>query len=257
MPHRERVRDFWDEVVNDCLDGGYPLPAPLDRWILAYEGAGDGAVDREAFPEPYGGDLIGHVRSVMLGLNPGVSVPAYQYRHGILAEEIRVAGRYSEVFKTHPVNREPWLSDIGPVGYLVNRVAFMRRWLEDDSLSDEHLLTFELYPWHSKTVTAAIDPPPDIIESMIFDPIAETGVRHVFAFGVPWFRVLDSLDFHRRLTLGAGGEPYGSEVASRTAAVYERGDYLIVAVKQNGYAGPPSASEAILLKEALVERRLV
>ena len=102
MSHRERVRDFWDEVVNDFLAGAVPLPPPLDRWILAYEGAGDGAVDREALPEPYVGPLDGDVRAVMLGLNPGLAHPEYQHRHGILAEEIRVAGRYSEVFSTAP-----------------------------------------------------------------------------------------------------------------------------------------------------------
>jgi hypothetical protein len=101
------------------------------------------------------------------------------------------------------VNREPWLTDIGAVGYLVNPVTFMSRWLEDDSLGDMHQLTFELYPWHSKRVTAAMRPEPDIIESMVFDPIAETGVRHVFAFGAPWFQLLDSIGLRRVLTLGA------------------------------------------------------
>jgi hypothetical protein len=257
MSARQRVADFWDEVVNDFLDDGFPLPAPLDRWILAYDGGGDGVVDRQAFPEPYGGPLVGDARSVMLGLNPGVSYPAYQHRHGVLAEEIRAIGCFSEVFRTHPVNREPWLTDIGPVGYLRNRVAFMRRWLEDDSLSDGHLLTFELYPWHSKRVTAAMRPEPDIIESMVFEPISEIGVRHVFAFGAPWFHLLDGLDLPRRLTLGAGGEAYGSAVPSRSVAVYERERFCIVAEKHAGSAGPPSASETALLKEALGNRGLL
>ena len=38
MSHRERVRDFWDEVVSDFLAGAFPLPPPLGRWIPAYEG---------------------------------------------------------------------------------------------------------------------------------------------------------------------------------------------------------------------------
>ena len=73
----------------------------------------------------------------------------------------------------------------------------MRRWLDDDSLDDGHPFTFELYPWHSKKVTGSRRPQPDIIESMVFEPISEMGVRHVFAFGAPWFHVLDSLGLRR------------------------------------------------------------
>jgi hypothetical protein len=257
MSERQRVADFWDEVVNDFLQGGFPLPPPLDRWFLAYRGVGDGLVDQEAFPEPYGGPLLGDARFVILGLNPGVTVPRYQYRDGILAQEIRKAGRYSEVFKTAPVNREPWLTDIGPVGYLLSRVAFMRRWLMDESLGDQHMLTIELYPWHSRGVTAAIRPDPDIIESMVFAPIAETGVRHVFAFGAPWFDLLGRLGLRRLVTLGAGGEAYGSTVASRSVAVFQAAGYFVVAEKHAGSAGPPRPSETRVLKTALEERGLV
>ena len=257
MSERQRVADFWDEVVNDFLEGDFPLPAPLDRWFTAYGGGGDGVVDREAFPEPYAGPLLGDARSVFLGLNPGVAFPFYQYRNGILAEEIRAAGRYSQVFKTATVNREPWLTDVGPVGYHRTRVAFMRRWVEDNSLGDEHILTFEQYPWHSRRVTATIRPEPDIIESMVFAPTGETGVRHVFAFGAPWFDLLDRLGLRRLVTLGADGKPYGSTVASRSVAVFQGDGYFIIAEKHAGSAGPPRASETYALKAALAERGLV
>jgi hypothetical protein len=46
-------------------------------------------MDQEAFPEHYAGPLVADARSVMLGLNPGVSYPRYQHREGILAQEIR------------------------------------------------------------------------------------------------------------------------------------------------------------------------
>jgi len=132
----------------------------------------------------------------------------------------------------------------------------MRRWHDDQSLGDEHMLTFELYPWHSRRVLGAMQPHPPIIESMVFAPIAETGVRHVFAFGSPWLDLLDRLGVRRIATLGRNGDPYGSMVPSRTVAVYERDGYFVVAEKHAGSAGPPSAPETALLKQALSDRGL-
>src|SRR5438128_6692137 len=102
MSERQRVADFWDRVVNDFLDGSFPLPEPLDRWFTAYEGAGDGTVDSEALLEPYTGPILGDVRCVLLGLNPGQSHPEFQHRDGVFAREIRSAGRYRDVFRTPP-----------------------------------------------------------------------------------------------------------------------------------------------------------
>jgi hypothetical protein len=257
MRERRRVADFWHEVVHYFLDGDFPLRPPLDRWFRAYEGGGEGLVDRQALPEPYSGPLLGDARTVFLGLNPGVAIPDYQYRDGIVAQEIRKASHHSEVYRITPANREPWLTDLGPNRHHLGRVAFMRRWHENDALGDEHILTFELYPWHSRRITASMRPDPDIIESMVFAPISETGVRHVFAFGAPWFHVLDGLGLRRAATLGAEGENYGSSVPSRTVAVYDHDDYYVVAEKHPGSAGPPRASEVRVLKAALTERGLV
>lgn len=255
MENRTRVADFWDEVVDEFLAGGFPLRPPLDRWIKSYVGVGEGAVDHEAFPEPYTGPILGEARGVMLGLNPGTVFPEWQYRDGILAEEARRLGGYRHLVRTTPVCREPWLTQLGPVGYHINRVRLMQRWNDDSSLGDEHLLTFELYPWHSRKVMGTMRPPPDIIDSMIFQPISETGVRHVFAFGAEWFRVLDGLGLEQLALLGRGGQPYGSNVASRTVGIYQgHGDFVIVAEKHSGSAGPPSAAETIILRDAL-ERR--
>jgi len=99
MDERQRIANFWDEVVNEFLDGGFPVREPLDLWFGAYEGSGDGAVDRDAMPEAFCGPLLGDPRSVFLGLNPGTAIPAFQYRDGILAEEIRRVGRYSGVYR--------------------------------------------------------------------------------------------------------------------------------------------------------------
>jgi len=252
MGSREAVARFWDEVINQFLEGGFPLPPPLDRWITAYEGAGEGLVDRDALPEPYSGPILGDARAVVLGLNPGIPFPEFQYRDGIIAKEIRACGSYREVVRTGFVNREPWLSRLGAVTYHTSRVRLMQRWNDDPTLGDEHLLTFELFPWHSKRIRGAMRPAPDIIEEMVFAPIAETGVRHVFAFGAEWFRVLDGLGMRRILTLGRGGEAYPTRKPSRTVTLFEGpGDFVVIAEKHEGSAGPPSASEIELLREAL------
>ena len=111
-------------------------------------------------------------------------------------------------------------------------------------------------PWSLPCSTGVMRPPPDIIDSMVFAPIAEMGVRHVFAFGAPWLRLLDGLGLRRVATLGEEGEPYGSKVASRTVAIYERDGYLVVAEKHKGAAGPPSVLETAVLREALAIRGL-
>jgi hypothetical protein len=257
VEHRRRVADFWDEVLNEFIAGGFPLPPPLDRWIKACDGWRDGEIDFEALPEPYAGPILGTVRAITLGLNPGVVFPKWQHRDGVIAREIRRKGSLREVVRTSVVSREPWLSEIGPVGYYINRLRFMQRWSQDATIGDENFLTFELYPWHSKRVLGPMRPAPDIIDDMIFKPISEMGVRHVFAFGAEWFRVLDGLRLHHELTLGKGGEPYPTKVASRKVGVYRHeGGFLIIAEKHAGAAGPPSAPETEILQIALAGRGL-
>lgn len=55
------------------------------------------------------------------------------------------------------------------------------------------MLLFELYPWHSTSVTAAIRPPAEIIDQFVWQPIAELPAQEVFAFGAPWTRLAVSL----------------------------------------------------------------
>jgi hypothetical protein len=54
-------------------------------------------------------------------------------------------------------------------------------------------VTFELYPWHSKDVTATMPPPDDILNAFVWRPLAELPVTDVFAFGAEWARVLRRL----------------------------------------------------------------
>lgn len=66
------------------------------------------------------------------------------------------------------------------------------------------MVGFELW-LGTATVTSSIRPDPGIIRECVWQPISELGVP-VFAFGAPWFRLLeDGLRVVDRL--GTGGRP--------------------------------------------------
>jgi hypothetical protein len=62
----KRVADFWDAVMADWLGGEDVLPAALESWLASYSGRGAGQLTRNAFAEPYLGDLRGTPRFVIL-----------------------------------------------------------------------------------------------------------------------------------------------------------------------------------------------
>jgi hypothetical protein len=105
---RGRIADFWDELTNAWLAGEDPLPDPLPRWYASYEGRGEGQVTRDAFAEPYVGDLRGIPRMVILGLNPGRACLDFQGRSGIFAREIRERGSYSAWAASLPYLGKEW-----------------------------------------------------------------------------------------------------------------------------------------------------
>ncbi|MFI7609528.1 anti-phage DNA glycosylase Brig1 [Micromonospora sp. NPDC049366] len=252
---RERVAAFWDTHVAAWLDGADPLPHPLPAWFDSYLGIGLGQVTRDGFPEPFQGDLSGltHTpRMVVLGLNPGEYRPRFQSRDGIFAAEIRAAGSYSRWMTTGPYNRPPWTDTMGPNRYYQTRLRFTRNWLQDPDAGHGDLLIFECYPWHSKSITAPLRPPPEIIEQFVWQPIAELPVRDVFAFGKPWNDVAAALGLPPTGALGAGGTPYGSTVPSRAVRTYGLPSRQRLVVEwHSGSAGPPSAKETALLRNAL------
>jgi hypothetical protein len=253
---RERVTAFWDVYIAAWLDGGDRLPAPLPDWFDSYVGVGPGEATRDGFPEPFQGDLLGlaHTpRMVVLGLNPGEYRPEFQARTSIFADEIRRAGSYSRWVMTCPYNRPPWTDVMGPIRYYRTRLQFTRNWLQDPTADDGDLLIFECYPWHSKSINAPLRPPPKVIEEFVWQPIAELPVQDVFAFGRPWDDLALALGLPETGKWGAGGKRYGSEVLSRAVRTYAlpSGQRLVV-VWQPAYAGPPSAKETALLRDALV-----
>ncbi|SIM77068.1 hypothetical protein [Micromonospora cremea] len=137
--------------------------------------------------------------------------------------------------------------------YYGARLAFTRRWLQDPNADHRDLLIFECYPWHSKALTAPLRPPSEVIEEFVWQPIAELPVRDVFAFGRPWDAIAQALELPLTGRLGSGGRDYGSKVPSRAVRTYglPSGQRLVVEWHP-GSAGPPSAKETALLREALI-----
>ena len=256
MSAREEVADFWDEIIRRWLAGEDPMPDPLPRWFASYNGRGDGAVSREAFAEPYGGDLRGQAPIVMLGLNPGRADFDFQGRDGLFAADIRKLGSYSAWMRTWPYLAPRWEATKGYNRYTRSRLEFGRRWLEKPDLQLEDLLLMELYPWHSTNVTAAIRPPAEIIDRFVWQPLAEHPAESIFAFGKPWLDVCRDLKLSEVGRWGSGGKPFGSRVASRALAVFElpSGQWVVVAW-QSGYAGPPGREDALRIRETLVSAR--
>jgi hypothetical protein len=253
---RERVADFWDQHVAAWLSGDDGLCDRLSRWHASYLGRGDGEVRRDAFIEPYGGDLRGAPRMVMLGLNPGGVDLAFQGRDGIFAEEIREFGSYSQWATSTPYARSMWTDVHGANDYGRRRLRFARHWLEDDAISHSQLLTFELYPWHSTRVTAQMAPPEDLIEEFIWQPLAELPHECVFAFGKPWLAVCERLGLPEVGRWGCGGSDLGSRVASRAAVAFElRSGQCVVVSWQSGYAGPFGRADAVRLRERVTRAR--
>jgi hypothetical protein len=116
------------------------------------------------------------------------------------------------------------------------------------------MVAFELYPWHSKGVTAAMKPDPDIIRAFVWEPILDLGNPPVFALGARWFDTLAHLGLQEELRLGKGGKAYGSTVESRTVVVFrDRSGLRVIAEKHSGSATPPNADETKRLRAALSE----
>jgi hypothetical protein len=258
MARRSEVAEFWDGIINRFLDGEFPTETPLRGWMDSYKGAGEGAVDFEAYPEPYHGHILGDIKGVALALNPGTPIPEFHYRDGWYAREIKELGSFRRFNEQDGSKYDHiWYDKVGRPSHRNARLNFTRLWLGDESLQKKQLLTFELYPWHSRKVIGDMSPSPQTIRDYVLEPIAETGVRHAWAFGAAWLRVLDGLGLRRVVTLGKGGESYPTQVASRTVAVYEGvGDTLVAVEKHSGSAGPPSAVETQILRDEFIKRDL-
>jgi hypothetical protein len=75
----------------------------------------------------------------------------------------------------------------------------------------------------------------------------------VFAFGKPWFGLLEGkLGLQVVDRLGAGGRRYPPEVPSRAVLVLRgEGGPVVIAERHLGSAGPPRRAETLVLREAI------
>ncbi|QNP55363.1 anti-phage DNA glycosylase Brig1 [Tessaracoccus defluvii] len=161
MSSRLAAVEFWDREIGLWVKGNHRLHPDLERWRATYSGRGAGTVDMTVMPEPYIGSLAGSATPalVMLGLNPGAPAPAFQSMDGIYTQRVRETS-YSNWASSGPYTDATWQQAHGRNRYHHNRLAFARRLHNDDTIQNHDLLYIELYPFHSKAVTAAITPPP-------------------------------------------------------------------------------------------------
>ena len=254
------VLSYWDRVIDRYLEGDFPLDGLLGPWFRSYKGTGQGAVDPNVMPEPYLGNLRSKEhRMVFLGLNPGSPRPTAQSRTGTYADEIRRLGGYSAWAATWPYLRDEDVAVWGRNVFHAARLRFMRDWYAEEKLSKQHMLNWELYPWHSKKIQGArMRPPSEAVREYVWEPLRTLRANWVFAFGKPWFEKLEEQGLRCLLHLGHGGEGYPTRTkpgAHRTVKVYEGpGDSFVVAMSTAAAAAPPNSIETSILREELGRR---
>jgi len=182
-------------------------------------------------------------RLVTLGLNPGVAYDEILSRCGIWTKRIAEQG-YSYCFtRSPPTDPVVWRELHGTTSRYWDRlIKFAQRWLSDPNADVQDILNFELYPWHSKSLTAGIETPAYLVERYIFEPIAEIDVSEVFAFGAPWFKVAGNLMQTRsvRQKMAPSKVLGDSDSAYWTMGLYELpSQQTLVVSSQSGSAGPP------------------
>lgn len=235
----------WDECVAAWLDGRPELSDALERWYRSYSGA----VSAEAMPEPWIGSFR-RPRLAMLGLNPGQADLDFQGIRGRFADEIRRLGSFSRWAGTDPYGSEAWEKRNGVNVYRRARLRFAQRWTQDETVAGRDLLIVELYPWHSKRVTATMKPPADVLDTYVWGPLAETDLPLIFAFGARWAKICDNLNLVPEHRWGPGGKAFESEVPSRTVVIYQvSARQRVVVCWQQGYAGPPGEQGVERLRE--------
>ena len=247
----------WDDYVKDFLVDGR-IPSQLESWTSwtrSYRGQGKGAVQWWALPELFLGPLT-KPRGVFLALNPGEANLCFHERGGIFAQEIlKKYGSYSAWAASWPYLRDPWVTKMGPNSHHRSRLRFLRNWTGENGLPSSAMASFELYPWHSpefNTSRLIVEDALKFIQEYVWQPVSELRAP-VFAFGEPWFRILENPVLGLKVVdrLGAGGRPYGSRAKSRSVIVLRgRGGLTVMAEKHIGSAVPPKPEETILLREA-------
>lgn len=251
----DRAIDAWQEVIDRFLAGKLPLGAlraPFDEWFNSYRGRRDGTVEPRAFPEPYLGPLDRRPRMAFLALNPGNPDPL-QFLGGEFANQI-AATSYRHWAASWPYLRagDAWVASHGTNRHHQARLSFMRRWYDDSDLTEQHMVTFELYPWHSKVWHGA-KVRPGLLREYVFDVIAELAPPAVFAFGKDWVQMLTDHPHELGLTLRGELPPGYFRVPSRRAVIAQMDNTIVVASMHNNYAAPPAQDDVVLMREGLAQ----
>jgi hypothetical protein len=249
MSARSHAIERWDDYIHDWLTR--PSPPPLSPLLAEWFDSYRGSVTEKAMPEPYGGQWDAP-RMVILGINPGEADLTFQGRDGIFAGQIAELGSYSAWAATDPYRLPPWESRHGINVYGRAQLNFVRRWTEDEELSAADLLTVEMYPWHSKNVTAAMRPPAAVLQEFVWAPLAEVDSPLFFAFGAGWTLMCEQLGLKPESRWGPGGKDLGSKVKSRSVVTYRLSTgQRVVVCWQQGYAGPPGTEDVQRLRVVL------
>lgn len=248
---------LWDDVVERWMAGDEPVTEEIRPWFDAYSGSGRGAVDSHALPEPYLG-RIEDAYAVFLSLNPGDVRPLFQSRNGLFANEIRTLGSYREWAFSWPYFRDDPPTIRGGTTFHTKSLRFLRDWYHAPQLSQHHMASFDLYPWHSTVLTSRISLNPDaldILTKYVWEPIAQAKVPFVFAFGRDWFEPIQQLGYPILARLGLEGDDTPFDVSTRTVLVVNPPwQGLIIAGKTHNYPAPPATDDVDVLIESLLTR---
>ena len=264
----DRVSAIWDEVTQDFL-AGKPTNTkpPLDKYCATYRRQEE--IQLDGFCEPFLGRLDRQPKMAFLSLNPGEMLPAWQKldwndgRGGVFVNELREAGSYTKWAARWSYLQPHWQAFIKTrrgSNHHWDRFTFMREWYEDQSLSEEDRIDFELYPWHSHRFhKPSFRADLGLIRQFVLEPLLELEPAVTFAFGAWWWKNLDALEIEVVGRLGDGGDrPFeiGYKAGSRQGVTIGRLPHggIIIAEKHGGPAPqPPTASKVPLFRRLILE----
>ena len=214
--HLNELTALWDEHIRDWMKGREASSDERLRcWQETYRGEGDGAIDRDAMPEPWIGNPRAAPGVVLMGLNPGRVTEAFQHRGGLFPTEIneRYDASWASWAKSSPYARDPWETRVGRNAYWSSARSFVEAWA-GGPIPDAATVCFELYPWHSRSwQTHRFQIDEGIVREFILDPIASVPrIKWALGKGKSWWATLESLatlpEVHAHLAEGRRGVTY-------------------------------------------------
>lgn len=135
-------------------------------------------------------------------------------------------------------------------------MRFLQDWFDETELSYDAMLGIELYPWHGKAATGPIRPDPRVIRELVLEPLADSDMLEVFAFGADWFPMLiDHVGVNVVARLGAGGKITGhASNRGRWWCARDPSGYGSSPKSTSGRPDHPRAIETLRLRDAIEQR---